>query len=361
MKNVIDVLKVVFYSLFFLFVFAACEENEPAPNPEPVESESGVFILNQGRWGENNASLSYYDFKTGITSPDITDGTLGDLAEDMIAYGSKLYVVVNGSSRITIFDLNTRLRVKDIDLFNGDQPRNPNGLTSYNGKVYVTTNDGNVVRIDTVSLSQDGITPVGPNPVGIAAVKNKLYVANSGGYLPEYNNTLSIVDIPTFKEEKVLTVGLNPNIVRADGSGNVYLTYRGNYVDDFGGFQKIDINHTVTNIPISANQDFEIVFSDFGDAWIFYYGVTYNPDYTTNNTVGIYSLYGRDVLTTDQFITDGTKINTPYGIGVNHETGDVYIADTDYSSPSTVYIFDLHGKKKQTLSVGFMACKFVFK
>jgi YVTN family beta-propeller protein len=348
-------LKKSFYLLLFAMSFTACEKDD-LPDPDPIESISGVFILNQGSWGLNNAGISYYDFETEQFRFDITNQSLGDIGQDMIVYGSKLYVSVSESGRISVFDLKSQVRVKDIDLKNGDQLRQPRFFTSYSGKIYVTTLDGNVVRIDTTSLSQDGITRVGLNPEGIAAVNGKLYVANSGGYnWPDYNNTLSIVDIAKFQEEKTITVGLNPLNVHADSYGNVYLAYRGNYDDIPGGFQRIDTRtNTVANVSIAANQDFIIS----GDS-LYFYGVTYNPDYSTNNTFGIYNVK-TEKLVTDRFITDGTSIGIPYGIGVNPDTKEVFISDTDYSNPGNVFIFGTDGKKKNTLKAGINACKFVF-
>jgi len=343
-----------FYFLLIAVVFTACEKDDYEPE-STIETCSGVFILNQGSWGQNNAGISYYDFETGELLFDITNGSLGDTGQDMISYGSKLYVSVSTSSRVSVFDLKTQERLKNIELKDGDQPREPRYLAAYGGKVYVTTLDGNVVRIDTVSLSQDGITPVGPNPEGIAADNGKLYVANSGGFLPEYNNTLSIVNITTFQEEKTLVVGVNPKIVRADAYGNVYLTYIGNYFDISGGFQRINTQtNAVEDIPVSANVDFTIV----GDS-LYYYGITYNPDWTTNSSFGIYNVKTQQPVT-NQLITDGTSIQTPYGIGVDEKTREVYISDTDYSNPGVVYVFGQDGRNKNTLNVGVSACKFVF-
>ena len=356
MNYKLRIMKKSIYLLLIAMCVSACEKDE-LPNPELGESVSGVFILNQGSDGRNNASISYYDFETGDFRFDIANQTLGDTGQDMIAYGSKLYVSVFGSSRITVFDLKSQTRVKDIDLKEGGQLHQPRYLASYNGKVYATTIDGYVVRIDTTSLNWDGgITAVGLNPEGIAAINGKLYVANSGGYnWPEYNNTLSIVDIAVFKEEKTLTVGLNPNVIRADAYGNVYLTYLGNYDDIPGGFQRIDTRtNTVTNLPVPANQDFVIT----GDS-LYFYGITYNADYSTNNTFGIYNVKTGQLIT-DRIITDNTQIRTAFGIGVNPKTKDVYISDTDYSNPGMVYVFGEDGKKKNTLNVGINACRFVF-
>ena len=362
MKKSFNELKKSFYFMLIALSFTACGKDE-LPVPAPIKPVSGVFILNQGGWGLNNASISYYDFETGNFRFDIAKTAqhplgLGETGQDMVAYGSKLYVSVHGSSRITVFDLKSHNRLKDIDLLDGNELRGPRYLTTYNGKIYVTTTDGNVVRIDTASLSQDGITPVGPNPEGITAINGKLYVANSGGSnWPDYNNTLSIVDIAGFKEEKTLTVGLNPNIVRSDRYGNVFLSYLGNYDDIPGGFQRIDTRtNTVYNVTISANQDFVIT----GDS-LYFYGVTFNsdPERSTNNTFGIYNVKTGQ-LVNNQFIADGTSIRTPFGIGVNPKTKDVYISDTDYSNPGSVYVFGQDGKKKNTLNVGINACRFAF-
>jgi len=350
-------MKKIFYLLLLAIIFIVCKKDDPIPDSQPVKPVSGVFILNQGSWGQNNAGISYYDFETEEFQFDITNQSLGDLGQDMISYGNKLYVSVSESGRISIFDLKTQKLLKSIDLKNGMQVRQPRSLTSYNGKVLATTLDGNVIRIDTTSLSMDGVVRVGPNPEGIAAVNGKLYVANSGGFLPDntYNNTLSIVDIAELKEEKTITVGLNPNFVHADSYGNVYLSYRGNYYDIPDGFQRIDTKtNTVTDISIPANQDFTII----GDS-LYFYGVTYNPDFSTKNSFGIFNVKTGQLIT-EKLISDGTLIRTPYGIGVDPKTKDVYISDTDYSNPGIIHIFGPDGKKKKTLIVGINACKFVF-
>jgi hypothetical protein len=62
-----------------------------------------------------------------------------------------------------------------------------------------------------------------------------------------------------------------------------------------------------------------------------------------------------------EIITDGTKINTAYTIGVDPESKDVYISDTNYFTPDKVYIFGSNGVLKKTFEVGISACKFVFK
>jgi YVTN family beta-propeller protein len=351
MKKVIDLLKVAFYSSLFLFAFAACEKDDPMPEKKSVVPTSGVFILNQGSWGENNAGLSYYDFKTGEIYPDITDVPLGDTGQDLIIYGNKLYISVNGSGVIFVIDLQTAETLKKIET------TSPRSLTSYDGKIYASTYDGNVVRIDTTTLSIEATTKVGANPEGIAAVNGKLYVANSNGLNhPNYDNTISVVDIATFKETKKIIVGLNPNCVMADDYGDIYVSYKGNYNDIPSGMQKIDTRTDAVSIlsEVFSGQNFTIV-----DDILYYFDVTYNEDYTTNCTFGRYNVKTEQKVP-GEIITDGTRINTAYAIGVDPHSKDIYISDTDYSTPDNVYIFGSNGVWKKTITAGISACKFVF-
>lgn len=339
--------------LLFLIVFAACEKNDPVAEKKPA-TPLGVFILNQGYQGQNNAGISYYDFKTKETTFDLMDGTLGDTGQDMIIYGSKLYVSVFGSSAVNVIDLKTTASVENISVKDGAQPRGPRYLTSYEGKVYASTYDGHVIRIDTTTLTIEAVMEVGCNPEGIAAANGKLYVANSNGMnYPNFDNTLSVVDIATFTETKRITVGLNPNGVAADAYGDVYLSYAGNYADVPSGMQKIDTEtDAVTDIEgVSSGANFTIV-----DDILYYFNVVYNSDGTTNCTYGRYNVKTEQKVP-GEIISDGTKINTAFAIGVDPDSKDVYISDI---SPNKIYVFDAGGTLKNTFDAGIFTCKFVF-
>ena len=55
----------------------------------------------------------------------------------------------------------------------------------------------------------------------------------------------------------------------------------------------------------------------------------------------------KDQIITESFITDGTEINTPYGISVNPLNGDVYITDAhSYMVWGDVLCFSKEGKLK---------------
>ncbi|MDR2683180.1 MAG: YncE family protein [Dysgonamonadaceae bacterium] len=348
--------------LWLLLVLVSGCENTPLPDPDPeLPTLHGVFILNQGTGKQNNAGLSFYDPATRTVSaiPFDENDPLGDLGQDMLAYGSKLYIVVSNSSYIRVLDMETKQTLGKIVLEDNEQkPRNPRYLAAYGGKVYVTcSTDGTVARIDTASLQTDGSVQVGSYPEGIAAssYNAKLYVANSGWGVEK---TVSVIDIATFREEEKIEVGINPYIVRAGAGALVYLTYQGNFGDIPGGFQRIDLrNHTVTTLGTYPKADFA-----WENGTIYYYDVTYNPvDWSTENAYGKFSDTGEAYTTPSPLITDGTQLAAPFGIAVEPLTKNVYLADAgDYVNPGKVYVFDSTGKKTDEFTAGIIPCKIVF-
>ncbi|MDR1783262.1 MAG: hypothetical protein LBR13_03275 [Dysgonamonadaceae bacterium] len=349
-----------FFTAFILVLsafFVSCEQEDPIEKQE-VTPTSGAFILNQGSWGQNNSGISYYDFTTGNITADILNGRLGDTAQDLIIYGGKIYVSVTESSVIWALSLSDLRELAVIQVKDGDKPRKPNYLAAYSDKVYATTVDGNVIRIDTANLTIDGIAAVGNDPEGIVIADGKLYVGNTNGLnYPNYDNTLSVIDLATFKEALPrIEVGLNPNRLKTDGHGNIYLTYRGDYGSVSGGFQKLDLaTKTVINIDIPANQDFTIV-----DDTLYYFGITYNEDYSANNIFGKYDVKN-DRLIAGYLISDDTSVGTAYALGIDPYNKDIYIADTDYFNPSKIHIFDRNGKKKFDFQAGLNAYKIIFR
>lgn len=358
MKNLLNSLKWVLPLLFVTLTFTHCTDE--GEKDTDVQSPNGVFILNQGSDGDNNASLSFYDFDEKEMTADLLEGSLGDLAQDMIAYGNKLYITVYGSSNITVLNKKTmevERRILVVDEAN--QPRGPRQLANSQGKVYASCYDGTVIRIDTTSLAIEAVCPVGPNPEGVAIYDRKLYVANSGGLRPEGpDNTVSVVNLFGFQEEEKIEVAANPCVLAADNHGNIYLTAQGNFFNDAAsrGFQRIDSKSlNVTTLGKTPKNWITIA-----DDMLYYYDAEYDENWNVTYTYGTYDIakraYGRS------FITDKTKIGNPYSIAVNPYTKEIYVSDTDYVNPGKIYIFNSEGRCQRVLdqNTGINPCRFVF-
>jgi YVTN family beta-propeller protein len=337
----------------------ACRKNDgPEPYiPEPVTQ--GMFILNEGNWNANNSTLDYYVFQSGTLNKDVygkanADAKLGDVGQDVKIYGSRLYIIVNGSNTIEVANLNTFKSIKSIKTI-----VNPRGIAFYQNKALISSYDDKVYVVDTTSLEVEKSIAVGRDPEQLVVVGNKLYVANSGGsdYPANYDNTVSVVDLTTFTEIKKIPVAINLNKIVADKSGDVYVTSRGDYGATAPNLYVID---TKTD---AVKKNLQIPATDLAihDNTAYIYKANYRAA-TNNYDIGYLTLnVETETVISDNFI-EGTTISLPYGIGVDPVSGDVYIADAkDFQNPGEIFCFDKTGKKKASfMSGGFIPGHFAF-
>lgn len=306
---------------------------------------TGVFILNGGKLGSNNANLAYYGLESNTLSSNIFEyingKKLGDVAQDIIQYGSNTYVAVYGSGVIYVLDKKGKIKTEINPTQNG-QKQQPRGFTTHAGKVYVTLYDGYLAKIDTTSFEIEAKVKVGRNPEYVRVANNKLFVANSGGMdyntALGYDKTVSVVDIATFSAESPINVIINPDKMAVDSDGDIYVISNGNYGNIPNTLQKIDSKTgVVTVLPINAT------WMSMNNDKLYYIYSQYDAAWNQTLTYGVYDAKN-DKLLTDKFITDGTKVEKPYSITADPTTGNVYIGTSDNKTNGDMYIFNQDGK-----------------
>ena len=330
-----------------------------APN-EPI----GIYLLNEGNMGSNKATIDYLDFSKGIyirniygeRNPNVIK-ELGDVGNDIQVYGNRLYAVINCSHKVEVMDLHTCRRIGQIDIpncryirFHGDKAY----ISSYVSPVSIDPNAqlGAIFEVDTATLRVTRKVTVGYQPEEFEIIGNHLYVANSGGYrAPEYDSTLSVVDLTDFRQIKKIPVCVNPHRVRKDQYNRLWITSRGDHKDvqpQLVCFQPLHPTpYTLHHISPS-----EMVI--IGDS-MYFYGSHWSDETMSNLiTYGIFNVR-TSTLVSDHFITDGTEqnIKIPYGIQVNPYNGDIYITDAkNYVSSGQLHCYSREGKHKWSVRTG---------
>ena len=373
--------KYAYIALLILGVWlSSCREDEliflsdstKVSQPMVGSKITGFYQLNEGNMGMNRATIDYFDYTTGYYTRDIFSERnptivkeLGDVGNDIKIYGNKVYAVINCSNYIEVFDVHTAIHVKEIRVpncrymaFNGGKAY----ISSYSGPVEINPNaeKGFVAEIDTVTLELTRKVEVGYQPDEIAVYDGKLYVANSGGYrVPNYDRTVSVIDLETFKEIKKIDVGINLHRIKIDKRGYLYVSSRGDYYDTPPNLYVIDTRTEKvvkeTGIPVSD------MWLD--DDLLYYYSVAYNK-YTGGNeiTYGILDTRTMEQIS-DKVITDGTDrdILIPYGIAVNPETKEIFISDAqNYVVTGYVYCYSPEGRLKWRTDGGNIPGHFAF-
>ena len=347
----IQLIKYFILSFILAIPLVGCDDmyDQPLSPSEGIYGEEGtaeLYVLSEGLFNQNNSTLARHSFANNQTISNyfssINNRGLGDTANDMALYGNKLYIVVNVSSQVEVVDWYTGKTVKQIPLLqeNGSsrQPRN----IAFNGnKAYVCCFDGTVARIDTTSLTIDATQQAGRNPDGICVQNNKLYVSNSGGLDAEGigpDNTVSVFNLDNFQKIKDITVSPNPGKIMPGYDNTVLLISRGNRVEE-GNYNLIEIDATTD----AVSYIFEEKALNFAvnDELIYLYDYQYSSKQTTYKVINQRTRQ----LISDQFIADGTRISTPYGLFVNPFNGNVYLTDAyTYNVKGDLLCFNPQGQ-----------------
>ena len=126
MKN-----KLSFLALSLLVILFSCKKDDVAP-PVTPKITTGVYILNQGLYGANNTTLTYYDFATSTPTTDyfrnVNGFGLGDTGSDFIIYGGKLYIVINNSGYVAVANSLTAKFMDTISFKNAGVNRGPENI-----------------------------------------------------------------------------------------------------------------------------------------------------------------------------------------------------------------------------------------
>lgn len=326
-------------------VLTSCHKDKKVP-PRVQPVTTGLYVLNQGLFNDNNSTLTYYSYSTKQPSTDFFNAVngrgLGDTGNDIEIYGGKMYVVVNISSTIEVINPFTGKSIKQIKMVDANAVgREPRNIAFYKGNAYVTSYDGTVAVIDTSTLSINKYINVGNDPEQLAVANGKIYVANSGGLnFPNYDKTVSVIDATTNTLIKTLTVVVNPQDVTSDANGHVYVLSAGDYGSTPSSLAIIDAN----NDSIISQTNFDAtLFTVVGSNAYFI---------TSAGKIGIYNITTQSVSKAN-FISDGTAIKVPYAINADPTTGEVFVSDAvDYTSNGKLYVFDENGKLEYSFATG---------
>lgn len=375
---------ILFSFLTLLLVATSCREDELVVPTEydiigdeaPDSDIRGLYLVNEGNMGSNKCTLDYYDYRTGLYSrnfyseknPNVIK-ELGDVGNDIGIYGSKLYVVVNCSHKVEVLDARSGVRIGQVDIPNCRYVRFHRGkayVSAYVGPVLIDPSapKGAVFEVDTASLAVTRKVTVGYQPEEMEIVDDYMYVANSGGYrAPDYDNTVSVIQMIDFKQVQQIPVGINLHRLKKDRYNKLWVTSRGDYMtrpsrlyvmDKKPGYNTMVVTDTIrvacSNMAIH------------GDS-LYYYATEWN-NYTASNTIsyGIIDIRTKQVVSTN-FISDGTdkNITIPYGIAIHPETGDIFVTDAkNYVSSGTLYCFTRDGRKKWSVRTGDIPAHITF-
>ncbi len=363
-----------------LFLCLACREDLPVlrseseavSRPGSPHEIKGMFVLNEGNMGSNKCTLDFLDFRSGFytrniypeRNPEVVK-ELGDVGNDLQVYGNRLYAVINCSHYVEVMDVRTAQHIGSVNVTNcryivfaGDKAY----VSSYAGPVQIDSNarPGKIVEFDVNTLQITREVVVGYQPEEMVIKDGLLYVANSGGYrFPNYDRTVSVVDLGTFEVVNTIDVAINLHRMKLAPDGLIYVSSRGDYYGTKSDVFVIDpeAQRVVGRLGVAASE----MCMDGDELYL----ISVEWSYVSGKNEIRYTLYDtrkREILPRN-FITDGTEkdISIPYGLGVNPETKEIFVSDaTNYVTPGYLYCFSPVGKLKWKVRTGDIPAHFAF-
>lgn len=333
--------------LFSPFVITSCSDDDdptpdPTPAPTPEAGISGAYILNTGSMGVTSGTLDFYDFETEALNENVFEALngrkLGDTANDMLIYGSKIYITVTDASTIEVVDLDGK-SLKQIQMKDDAQiPQKPRYLSADKGKIYVSTQDGNLSQIDTTTLAVEKQVKVGLGIEQHCVVGNTIYSTVYGSYT-EYDNKVIAVDLTKFEVTDTIEVVVNPNMIQAGENGMLYVLSFGNYADIKQTLQRVNPK-TKERKELLVNSNLSMTKS--GD---YLYIVSGTVDENWIKTSTEYKKYNlkTDQFEANDFVQSDIAIDNATYAYANPTSNEVYVTAGDYQNTGNVYLISKEG------------------
>ncbi len=370
--------KISEYTFFLLIIsllslFTSCRKDDDVVMPtvtqtgtQVVSDYQGLYVLCEGNMGSNKATLDYLDLQTGKYHQNIFPSRspnqvkeLGDVGNDVKIYGSRLWLVINCSNKVEVCSADSARSLGHVDIPNCRYLAFHEGhayVSSYVGSVGGTSVVGSVYRVDTLSLKVTGKLSVGYQPEEMAVVDGKLYVANSGGYSAMqgkgYDRRVSVIDLSTFTLERHIDVGHNLFRLRADRYGQLWATTYGDQLTEPSRLFLLTKNKETQQMEVSKQFDLPVRDIAFRGDSLCFIGVDDTHAEADYYCSGVINVRTAEVVS-KELIKDIDKLETPYGLQVHPQTGDIYVMDaTNYVSNGLLVCYDAHGRQQWQVFTG---------
>jgi YVTN family beta-propeller protein len=221
-------MKKFIYFAALTLAFVSCKKDDEDNTPQ-LPATMGFYVLNEGAFLQNNASISYLVTEDQIQADPYFDENgvpLGDVLQSYVSTANLGYAVLNNSNKIEVFNKSNWANVTTIEGI--DYPRYI--VNGGNGKLYVSAGAfaGSVYVIDGVTNTVEATIAVGSGPERMLVFNGKLYVCNSGGWLED--NSVSIIDLESNTVVSTITVGDRPMDIDHDRNSKIWILCSGKTV-----------------------------------------------------------------------------------------------------------------------------------
>lgn len=352
-------MKKTLIALACIIAFASCkkDENPDEQTPQVEDYATGAYIVNEGAFLANNASITHVS-NAGTVTNDVyyaVNGVeLGDVLQSFTIIGDRGYAVLNNSQKLEVVDLKTMENAGTLDGLSY-----PRYMVEAAANVAYVSNgslDGTIEVVNTQTLSFSGSIAVGKGPGRMLKNGNEVWVCNEGGW--GLDSTLTVVNTQSNLVVDVIEVGHRPTDIVADALGNVWVLCAGETFYDLNWnvsghsaakLYRINVSthEVISSIQVGALGEHPTQLEVSPDGTVLYY-----------ENGGIYKF---DLINGDM---PGNQIvaSARSGLSVHPSTGEIWCASvSDFTNPSQVYVYSKSGTLLKSYTSGIGSNGVVFR
>lgn len=317
---------------------------------------SGVIVINEGIWRQDNSTLTAYDPVARAVVQDYfsvknSGLRLGDIGNSVTVLNGRGYIAVSTSRNIEVIELESGRSLGRLHLSEGNEPRQIAFAGDATG--FVTTLMDSVFEFDPSSLQIRRGIYTGPAPEGIAVAAGRLFVANSGFGLYRQDEpragTVSVFRVSDLSEEMLIPAGPNPRgLLYLPLNDRLYVMY--GLAESPGGLVEID--------PVTLKETRRWPVMDPRGLTLDYHsGIAYLVGADGVSRINLLAA----TVAVDRLVRAEDRPGTIFhSIGVAPD-GSVYVgALSGYTTPGKVLMFERDGNLRDSFPAGLNPKDYAF-
>ena len=330
--------------------FIACENEK---NKNSQNYRYGIFILNEGSYLSNNGSVSFYDPISGKMVNNVFETVngrpLGDVVQHMGITGNTAYIVVNGSGKVEVVNLESFKTVAEPII--ASYPRCFLAVDTVKGYLTNGKMQGCIYIIDLKTFVIKDSVELGTGPSSMMKLNDKVYIANSGGW--DLDSTVNIIDIRSDQVIGTIYVGDIPSDMALDHENNLWIYCMGYATYNWDSGELISETEAKL-VKINTGTNTVVWEGIVGTAG--QYAATSPKLAVSANGEVLYFLRPEGVYKTEtanpsvpgELILDGSY----YGLDVNPENDDLYLFQSGFTGNGNLFIVNPVTGERVTYTVG---------
>ena len=229
-------MKKLLFLITAIYISYSCSDETLISNENSVESF--VFVACEGNFGASNGTIHYFNQSGDAFSID----NIGDIVQSLEVYNNKLFVIVNNSHKILVYDITENgLSLPGIEVSTNES--SPREMVIVEDNLYFTNwNTNDIKKLNLFNYVISDFSSLDGKPESIIYDNGKLYVAIQMNNDYSDSNKVNQISIETGTIEKEWTVGFGPtSIIKNDNNIYVANTYYDENFNAFYGTSRLNI------------------------------------------------------------------------------------------------------------------------